>query len=330
MEVHSAWGTFEWLLTDGFALGHRCGVVCNSDGHKGRPGASYPGASMFGAYGGLTCFLTEELTRDGIFDCLRKRHHYGTTGNRLHLTVNASFETPAKLFDKDPAAFEEATGTDAIQVMMGDIVQYDGDTTRIDVSVKSPSPVERVEIRNGLETLQTFRGYGDGDLGNRFRVIWSGAEYRGRGRNVLWNGQAVFKGAKITRMEKINAWNHERLLEARGDDTIAFEAITTGNFGGFDVWLENWEGASLDLVTDQGTLNVSLSRVGLEDTAVACGGLEKQLKVFRLPDESLAKELRASLEVPLHANGDNQLWVCVTTEDGFQAWSSPIFVFKET
>ena len=56
MEVHSAWGTFEWLLTDGFALGHRCGVVCNSDGHKGRPGASYPGASMFGAYGGLTCF----------------------------------------------------------------------------------------------------------------------------------------------------------------------------------------------------------------------------------------------------------------------------------
>ena len=147
---------------------------------------------------------------------------------------------------------------------------------------------------------------------------------------MLWNGQAVFKGAKITRMEKINAWNHERLLEARGDDTIAFEAITTGNFGGFDVWLENWEGASLDLVTDQGTLNVPLSRVGLEDTAVACGGLEKQLKVFRLPDESLAKELRASLEVPLHANGDNQLWVCVTTEDGFQAWSSPIFVFKET
>ena len=34
MEIHSAWGTFEWLLTDGFPLGHRSGVVCNSDGHK--------------------------------------------------------------------------------------------------------------------------------------------------------------------------------------------------------------------------------------------------------------------------------------------------------
>ena len=77
MEIHSAWGTFEWLLTDGFPLGHRSGVVCNSDGHKGRPGASYPGAATFGAYGGLTCFLTNDLTRDGIFECLRSRHDYG-------------------------------------------------------------------------------------------------------------------------------------------------------------------------------------------------------------------------------------------------------------
>ena len=51
-------------------------------------------------------------------------------------------------------------------------------------------------------------------------------------------------------------------LEAQGDDTIAFEAITTGNFGGFDVWLENWEGASLDLVTNQGTLNAHFPGLG--------------------------------------------------------------------
>ena len=62
VEIHSAWGTFEWLMADCFTLGHRVGVVCNSDDHKGRPGASYPGASTFGAYGGLTCFLAEELT----------------------------------------------------------------------------------------------------------------------------------------------------------------------------------------------------------------------------------------------------------------------------
>ena len=42
-EVHSAWGPFEWLLHDAFAQGYRVGVVCHSDDHKGRPGASHPG-----------------------------------------------------------------------------------------------------------------------------------------------------------------------------------------------------------------------------------------------------------------------------------------------
>jgi len=45
MEIHSSWGTFEWILHDCFEMGYRVGVVANSDGHKGRPGASYPGAS---------------------------------------------------------------------------------------------------------------------------------------------------------------------------------------------------------------------------------------------------------------------------------------------
>ncbi len=45
VEIHSCWGTFEWLLHDAFDLGHRVGVVCHSDDHKGRPGAAYPGAS---------------------------------------------------------------------------------------------------------------------------------------------------------------------------------------------------------------------------------------------------------------------------------------------
>ena len=31
-----------------------------------------------------------ELTRDGLFECLRKRHHFGTTGTRMHLDVYAS------------------------------------------------------------------------------------------------------------------------------------------------------------------------------------------------------------------------------------------------
>ena len=54
VEVHSDWGTFEWLLRDALEQGYRVGILANSDGHKGRHGASHPGASLFGAYGGLS------------------------------------------------------------------------------------------------------------------------------------------------------------------------------------------------------------------------------------------------------------------------------------
>ncbi|MBT3373389.1 MAG: DUF3604 domain-containing protein [Rhodospirillaceae bacterium] len=328
MEIHSAWGTFEWLLTDGFPLGHRCGVVCNSDGHKGRPGASYPGVSTFGAYGGLTCFLTEELTRDSFFDCLRRRHHYGTTGTRMHLDVKARFAGAATLFDQDPNLFPDTTSREVGEVMMGDIVRTTGDTITLTVRAVTQAPIERIEVRNGAEVIQTLRGYGADDLGNRIRVLWSGAEYRGRGRDTNWKGKVSFGGANIRRFEKINAWNHERLFEQQSDDTIIFDAITTGNFGGFDAWLDADQNGEMSIATNLAAMNIALADIGMEDQVVEAGGLERRIKAFRLPDDNDCREITAEIEIPITAGRDNPLWICVNTEDGFQAWSSPIYVFK--
>src|SRR4029079_5130771 len=36
VEVHSAWGTFEWIVRDAFENDYRVGIVGNSDGHQGR------------------------------------------------------------------------------------------------------------------------------------------------------------------------------------------------------------------------------------------------------------------------------------------------------
>ena len=102
VEVHSTWGTFEWLLHDAFDKGFRVGVVCHSDDHKGRPGATTPGASTFGAIGGLSCYFMPELTRDALFEALRRRWHYGTTGTRLFLDVRGTFEQDVTGFSEDP------------------------------------------------------------------------------------------------------------------------------------------------------------------------------------------------------------------------------------
>jgi hypothetical protein len=51
--------------------------------------------------------------------------------------------------------------------------------------------------------------------------------------------------------------------------------------------------------------------------------------VFRLPNENPVREMTESLEIPLRPVGDNPIWVAVSTEDGFQAWSSPIFAYRQ-
>ena len=326
MEIHSAWGTFEWLLTDGFPLGHRSGVVCNSDGHKGRPGASYPGAATFGAYGGLTCFLTHDLTRDGIFECLRSRHHYGTTGCRMHLEVKAHFKEQAIFYHQDPKAYRDPRTSKVREVMMGDIVETRENEVMLSLKILAHAPLERVEIRNGSEVCSIHRPFDASDLGSRIRVIWSGAEYRGRGRQTSWKGRADFRHCRILKMKKINAWNHEKRLQTCGTKSVEWDAVTTGNFGGFDVWLEEGDDAELDLASNHGSLRIPLNQIDLEDHVLDAGGLERQIRVFRLPEINPHREIEHHLQIPLKPNQDNPLWVCVTTEDGFQAWSSPIFV----
>ena len=73
---------------DALEHGYKVGFVANSDGHKGRPGASHPGASTFGAYGGVTCVLADALTRDAVFEAIRQRRCYGTTAaQRIHVEI---------------------------------------------------------------------------------------------------------------------------------------------------------------------------------------------------------------------------------------------------
>ena len=331
MEIHSAWGTFEWLLTDGFKLGHRCGVVCNSDGHKGRPGASYPGAAKFGAYGGLTCFLAKGLTRDDLFECLRRRHHYGTTGARVHLDVHAHFDKPSTLFLRDPNAFPDTKKETVGTAMMGDIIRTDCDEITLDVSIAAARAIERLEIRNGEKVIATHRPYDASHLGRRIRILWSGAEYRGRGRQSTWRGRAKVTKATVVRIEKINAWNHERTLEQADTHTVIWDTITTGNYGGVDIWYDTDDEAQarISIDTNHGNLDLALSDIGVGDHVIGSGGLDRKLKAFRMPEACPAEPMAVSEVIPLSSPGDNQIWVSAYTEDGFQVWSSPIFIFRK-
>ena len=213
--MHSAWGTFEWLDRDAFEQDYRVGICSNSDGHKDRPGASYPGATTFGAYGGLTCLLAKDLTRQAIAECMRARHFYGTTGCRMLLDTRARFDTDAELFADDPN-LGPTTSAMRREAMMGDVVRSADTEVDFVIEAVASAPIERIEIRNALKTLEVFRPFSDEDLGCRIRVIWEGSEYRGRGRQTIWDGSATLEDNAFERLAPINHYNLDKRFEQTG------------------------------------------------------------------------------------------------------------------
>ncbi len=330
MEIHSSWGSFEWLIQDAFEMGYRVGIVANSDGHKGRPGASYPGASLFGAVGGLTCFLTPELTRESILDCMRKRHHYGTTGGhggRMIINVDAAFSASGTLFHDDPRN-GPTEGVVADRAIMGDIVHLPNGDMELTVDVHAAAGIERLDIFNGLDHVETIRPYTQDELGNRIRVVWEGAEYRGRFRQVIWDGTAHLSDNKVVKATPINFFNRDKNLETT-DTSLSWRALTTGNIGGFDLWVEDAYGGTLKIETPLVKAGVPLEEIGFEDEVFDESDiLPRYLKIFRMPADNPHRTMTVTRKIDLKDQGDNPIFIRLTQEDGTLAWTSPIYVYR--
>jgi hypothetical protein len=308
VEVHSAWGTFEWLVEDALRRGYRIGICANSDGHKGRPGASYPGASKFGSYGGLTCVLAPRFDRKRVLGALQARHFYATTGQRCLLDVRLVLG-------------------DSPWAMMGDVVPVTGDALQVGVRVVGTAPIERVEVRNGPDVVRVVRPYGKVDLGQRVKVVWSGAEVRGRARASTWDGHLTVQDNAILDVTPVNFWNPDQQPEVRGD-RVVWRSVTTGGLAGLILTLREPDAGSIALTTAQQEVVCALDEIGLEPRVCDCGGLRKRLEVYRLADCPPAHAFSFSLPVPPLREGDNPIYVKVVQEDGHMAWTSPMYLVK--
>lgn len=328
VEVHSDWGTFEWLLEDAFDQGYRVGVLANSDGHKGRHGASHPGASLFGAYGGLSCLLATELTRDALFEALRRRHHYATTGCRVHLDTRVRFDRPAELYGDDPNMGGQVTGK-VSEARMGDILRSADDSVTLEIDVSAGAPIERIEIRNRTTVLETWRPYTQDQLGRRIRIIWEGSEYRGRGRQSVWDGSATLSGNGFESFSSINLWNIDKPLQRPQPNKLAWSALTTGGFGGVDVVLTDAYSGTLRLETPLVKADLAVADIGMQDHVLATGGgIKRQMRVFRLPDRNDTRTVQLSRRIKRSEASEDALYVCITLEDGHLIWSSPTYLLR--
>ena len=306
VEILSCHGIFEWLLWDALEMGYQVGVVCNSDGHKGRPGAEGPGAGQFGVQGGLTCVLAEELTRKAIFNAIRSRRCYGTTGARIYLefTVNGH--------------------------LMGEAFSA-SNSVKVYAKVHGTTPMEKLILMRGREEVHVIQPeqFAHTGLSSRLRISWEGARIRGRARRVTWDGKVQTTGVRIVKATTCAFDSPEDGIISQDDSTVEFKSSTVGDVDGLDLCLEQADSGMIRFESRVGQISLDLADLGTEQKVFNFGGIGIKVRVQRYPENLTLSPLLLEREVALQAGRMNPFLVKAIQEDGHIAWSSPIFVTHE-
>ncbi|MCL4425899.1 MAG: CehA/McbA family metallohydrolase [Firmicutes bacterium] len=170
IEVYSMWGcsekrggpmpphqVFGLSVQEVLAQGAKLGFICGSDNHDARPGVSGVGAEITSIWdsqlykSGLTAVYATELTRKGIFEALRSRRVYGTTGERIivEFSVNKhlmgeEFTQPRGLKREINARVVGTAGIASLEVVRDgkEVFQQKGHGTIGDIQWEDDSPLD--------------------------------------------------------------------------------------------------------------------------------------------------------------------------------------------
>ncbi len=302
VEIVSCWGIFEWMLWDSFEYGHTVGVMANSDGHKGRPGAEGPGAGEFGIANGLTCILARALTRHEIFDALKNRRCYATTGARIDLRFVVN-DAP-----------------------MGSIIPPAREY-QVNAGVTTVAPLEELAIYAGCERVHIYRPpeFRTASVSRRVRVQWGGAASRGRSRRIHWEGVVHLDGNQICGVPFAAFDSPADGIELHGKQRVNFRSCTTGDTDFFDLDLEHAAEGHLCLETNRGSCRIALADLGATPLRQECGGLDAYISLARYPARVTTRRAHLQVNLPASITADRPIFIRALQTDGQMAWSSPIY-----
>ena len=132
---------------------------------------------------------------------------------------------------------------------------------------------------------------------------------------------------RILRAAVVNNWNLDRGIEEQSVSRVAWKAVTTGNYGAIDLWLESASGR-LGFDTAPVSGEVSIGDLGIEPHVFDAGGLGRAIRLQRLPEVMSQSRLDLRRKIKLRPQGDTRLYVRVQQEDGHRIWTSPIYLFR--
>ncbi|HAU24007.1 MAG TPA: hypothetical protein DCX09_04935 [Gammaproteobacteria bacterium] len=119
IEVMSDHGSFQWFMQDYLSHGHEVGVVAASDDHLSRPGYSAPTRDSLAQRGGLGAVMAPLRSRDAIFDGMKAKRTYATTGDRpiLKFDVNGTAMGQRAAFSESRAISGRVISTEPIRTI---------------------------------------------------------------------------------------------------------------------------------------------------------------------------------------------------------------------
>jgi hypothetical protein len=248
--------------------------------------------------------LAAELTRDAVFEALRERRCYGTTGPRIDLC----FEV-----DQRP---------------MGTAFEATGDVTAR-ASVRGAGPVESLTLLRGREPLLVIQPavFDDVTRSKRVRVRWQGARIRGRGRRVTWSGTIRVEGARIRAARTFAFDSAADGITEQTDREVRFRSQTTGDADGIDLWLDQAQRGSVEFESPVGRFRADLDDLQPK-RSWRLDGVDMQVDIQRYPEQANATELQLVAPLSPERGRQTPYLVKVTQVDGNLAWSSPVYVSR--
>jgi hypothetical protein len=329
-EITSSHGTFDFFGQKYLDNGFRVGFIGSSDNHAGHPGYSGVRGNQLG---GLAAVLAPENTGAAVFDALRARATYATTGERI--VLDASLDG-ATMGSELPARARR----------------------RIECRVAGTAPIDAIDVIKNGEVVFTRR-YLEGSLAPRMQVqvrfassseVFNG--HRNPRGNRPWRGSIEVEGARILAARE--PWfAHPTTFEVTrppGGERVDFEFSTRGRAAGLLLELDGASEATRIVVhldaareapgspgaPDRPPADLPAADLSFVLGDLVAGPREHELVVVRnvdrvsaqlVPEEgALDRSFEWSDGGPA-APGDSY-FLRVHQVDGGMAWSSPWWVGK--
>ena len=342
VEVASDHGSFEWFGRAYLASGFQMGFIGAGDNHDGHPGYSVFRADHHRQTNGMAALMADKKTSQALFDAMRNRQTYATSGARIILkaSVNGALMGARTEFSPQREIKASVIGTAFIT----------------DIAV----------IRNGVPVYvmdyQAKSGENEGEVYELSFTTPSmpvGMKRANPRMWVDWGGEIKVEGAKLIGVEGpdfINTRLHRLERSEQTPNVVRFQTYTRGSISAIRLTLAEITPATKIIVTFMPKKAGQGAEARVRQTSAMATQIPAQSVSFLIADANAGSALweyekpaqgapspEASMwlrpvtaTLPLEADityrESDQLtlndsyYLRVRQSDGMTAWSSPVWV----